>query len=361
MRKKMTKTIIDYYVNECMKFVKKPENFHKMTEMKRLLSDIEKIETGTTEYEIIKETNLYRLLHYKSRKEHAYKYPLLIVYALINKSYILDLQPNKSWVKNLLDQGINVYLIDWKSPGKFDKFTTIDDYVNLFIYECVELVKNIENIDKVSLQGYCMGATMSLIYTSLHQKNVKNLITIAPVVDTEKDKTVIKNMAQHMDIDKVLSHYENFPYELLYSCYASLKPFKQGVSKYLNLFENLKDENFIQNFLRVEKWLYDTPPIAGETFRQWIKDIYQKNLFSKNKLVIGENRINLANVKVPLLNLVADQDHLVSPECSVSLNSLVSSTDTNLMRFSTGHVGLIASGYSQNVVLPKVGNWIKIH
>jgi polyhydroxyalkanoate synthase len=361
MRKKMTKTIIDYYVNECMKFVKKPENFHKMTEMKRLLSDIEKIETGTTEYEIIKETNLYRLLHYKSRKERAYKYPLLIVYALINKSYILDLQPNKSWVKNLLDQGINVYLIDWKSPGKFDKFTTIDDYVNLFIYECVELVKNIENIDKVSLQGYCMGATMSLIYTSLHQKNVKNLITIAPVVDTEKDKTVIKNMAQHMDIDKVLSHYENFPYELLYSCYASLKPFKQGVSKYLNLFENLKDENFIQNFLRVEKWLYDTPPIAGETFRQWIKDIYQKNLFSKNKLVIGENRINLANVKVPLLNLVADQDHLVSPECSVSLNSLVSSTDTNLMRFSTGHVGLIASGYSQNVVLPKVGNWIKIH
>ena len=361
MRKKMTKTIIDYYVNECIKFVNKPENFHKMSEMKRLLSDIEKIETGTTEYEIIKETNLYRLLHYKSGKERAYKYPLLIVYALINKSYILDLQPNKSWVKNLLDQGINVYLIDWKSPGKFDKFTTIDDYVNLFIYECVELVKNIENIDKVSLQGYCMGATMSLIYTSLHQKNVKNLITIAPVVDTEKDKTVIKNMAQHMDIDKVLSHYENFPYELLYSCYASLKPFKQGVSKYLNLFENLKDENFIQNFLRVEKWLYDTPPIAGETFRQWIKDIYQKNLFSKNKLVIGENRINLANVKVPLLNLVADQDHLVSPECSVSLNSLVSSTDTNLMRFSTGHVGLIASGYSQNVVLPKVGNWIKIH
>lgn len=357
----MTRTIIDYYVNECVKFVNEPENFKKITEMKRLLSDIEKIETGTTEYEVVKETNMYRLLHYKSTKERAYKYPLLIVYALINKSYILDLQPNKSWVKNLLDQGINVYLLDWKSPGKFDKFTTIDDYVNLFIYECVELIKNLENIDKISLQGYCMGATMSLIYTSLHQKNVKNLITIAPVIDTEKDTTVIKNMIQYMDIDKVLSHYENFPYELLYSCYASLKPFKQGVNKYLSLFENLKDENFIQNFLRVEKWLYDTPPIAGETFRQWVKDIYQKNLFSKNKLVIGDNRINLSNIKVPLLNLVADQDHLVSPECSVPLNSLVSSTDTNLMRFSTGHVGLIASGYSQNVVLPKVGNWIKIH
>jgi len=357
----MNKTILDHYLNEYMDFLNEPENFKKLTEMKKLLSNIEKIETGQTEYEVIKETSLFRLLHYKSNKERVYKYPLIIVYALINRSYILDLQPNKSWIKNILDQGINVYLIDWKSPGKFDKFTTIDDYVNLFIYECVELVKSIENIDKVSLQGYCMGATMSLIYTSLYQKNVKNLITVAPVVDTEKDKTVIKNMAQNMDIDKILSHYENFPYELLYSLYASIKPFKQGLNKYLNLFDNLKDENFVQNFLRVEKWLYDTPPIAGETFRQWIKDIYQNNLFSKNRLLVGENRINLSNIKVPLLNVVADQDHLVSPECSISLNNLVSSTDRNLMRFSTGHVGLIASGYSQNVVLPKIGNWIKIH
>ena len=357
----MNKTILDHYLNEYLNFINEPENFRKLTEMKRLLSNIETIETGQTDYEIIKETNLFRLLHYKSNKERVYKYPLIIVYALINRSYILDLQPNKSWIKNILDQGINVYLIDWKSPGKYDKYTTIDDYVNHFIYECVELVKSIENIDKVSLQGYCMGATMSLIYTTLYQKNVKNLITVAPVVDTDKDKTVIKNMAQNMNIDKILSHYENFPYELLYSLYASLKPFKQGVSKYLNLFDNLKDECFVQNFLRVEKWLYDTPVIAGETFRQWIKDIYQNNLFSKNKLVVGENRINLSNIKVPLLNIVADQDHLVSPDCSISLNKLVSSTDTNLMRFSTGHVGLIASGYSQNVVLPKIGNWIKIH
>ena len=188
----MNKTILDHYLNEYLNFINEPENFRKLTEMKRLLSNIETIETGQTEYEIIKETNLFRLLHYKSNKERVYKYPLIIVYALINRSYILDLQPNKSWIKNILDQGINVYLIDWKSPGKFDKYTTIDDYVNQFIYECVELVKSIENIDKVSLQGYCMGATMSLIYTTLYQKNVKNLITVAPVVDTDKDKTVIK-------------------------------------------------------------------------------------------------------------------------------------------------------------------------
>ncbi len=357
----MNELLYNSLANEYLTFVKDPKNIDKIKEIRKILATIENIKTGLTEYEVVKETGLFRLLHYKPIREQAYKYPLLIVYALINKSYIFDLQQNKSWISKLLEQGINVYLLDWKSPSKSDKYTSIDDYVNLFIYDCIELIKDIENTDQVSLQGYCMGATLCLMYTSLYQKNVKNLTTIAPVVDSEKDTTVIKNMAQHMDIDKVLSYYDNFPYELLYTLYASLKPFKQGVNKYLTLFNNLEDKSFVQNFLRVEKWLYDTPPIAGATFRQWVKDIYQKNLFAKNKMIVGENKINLSKIKVPLLNVVADADHLVSPNCSIALNDLVSSTDKSLMNFPTGHVGLIASGYSQKNVLPRVGKWIITH
>ncbi len=357
----MNKLLLDYLMKDYFTFIKDPDNLIKVNKIKKLLSNIENIKTGLTDYEIVKETPLYRLLHYKPITEQSYKYPLLIVYALINKSYILDLQQDKSWVRSLLEQGINVYLLDWKAPSKLDKYTTIDDYVNNFIYECVEKVKNIENVEQISLQGYCMGATMSLMYSSIYQKNIKNLITIAPIVDSEKDKSVIRNMAHHMDIDKVLSMHENFPYELLYLVFASLKPFKQGVSKYLNLFNNLEDENFVQNFLRIEKWLYDTPPIAGEAFRQWVKDIYQQNLFAKNKMIVGENKINLSNINVPLLNVVAEADHLVTPDCSISLNNLVSSSEKSLMKFPTGHVGLIASGFSQKMVLPKIAKWIRTH
>lgn len=357
----MNELLYNTLTNEYLSFVKDPKNIVKIKEIKKLLSNIETVQTGLTEYEIVKETGLYRLLHYRPITEQTYKYPLLIVYALINKSYIFDLQQNKSWISKLLEQGINVYLLDWKSPSKSDKYVSIDDYVNLFIYDCIELIKENESVDQISLQGYCMGATMSLIYTTLYQKNIRNLTTIAPVIDSEKDTTVIKNMAQHMDIDKVLSYHDNFPYELLYALYASLKPFKQGVNSYITLFNNLDDKNFVQNFLRVEKWLYDTPPIAGETFRQWIKDIYQKNLLAKNKMIVGENKINLSKIKVPLLNVVADSDHLVSPNCSISLNNLVSSNDKSLMNFPTGHVGLIASGYSQKNVVPRVGKWILTH
>src|ERR671921_869881 len=360
MRTKMNSLLLNYLVNDYFTFIKDPENISRLKEIRKLLSNIENIRTGSSEYEVIKETTLFRLLHYKPLKQQTFKYPLLIVYALINKSYILDLQNDKSWIRNLLEQGINVYLIDWKPPSKLDKYITVDDYVNLFIYDCVESIKSIENVDQISLQGYCMGGTMSLMYTSLYQKNIKNLITIAPIVDAEHDKSVVKNMAHFMDIDKILSFHENFPYEYLYLVFSILKPFKQGVNKYFNLFNNLEDQNFVQNFLRIEKWIYDTPPIAGEAFRQWVKDIYQKNLFAKNKMIIGNSKINLLNIKVPLLNVVAEADHLVSPECSVSLNNLVSSSDKSLMRFPTGHVGLIASGFSQKAVLPKISKWIKM-
>src|SRR6476469_6416516 len=220
----MNKLLLDYLMNDYFTFIKDPDNLIKVNKIKKLLSNIENIKTGLTDYEIVKETPLYRLLHYKPITEQSYKYPLLIVYALINKSYILDLQQDKSWVRSLLEQGINVYLLDWKAPSKLDKYTTIDDYVNNFIYECVEKVKNIENVEQISLQGYCMGATMSLMYSSLYQKNIKNLITIALIVDSEQDKSVVKNMAQFMDIDKVLSFHENFPYEYLYLVFSVLKP-----------------------------------------------------------------------------------------------------------------------------------------
>jgi polyhydroxyalkanoate synthase len=204
-----------------------------------------------------------------------------------------------------------------------------------------------------------MGATMSAIYSTLHEDKIRNLATIAPVIDSNQDTTVLGNFSRHLEPDRMFNSIGNLPSEQLYALFSTLKPFKQGVNKYFNLVENIDNEEFVQNFLRVEKWLYDTPPIAGETFRQWITDIYQRNLLVANEMKIGNEIVDLSKIKIPLLNIVAEEDHLVSPQCSASLNDAVSSPDKRLMRFHTGHVGLIASSYSQNNVLPKVGQWIK--
>lgn len=335
------------------------EIYLRLDRTKSILHTAGSIDVGNTPHKVIEETKAYKLLHYRPWVSKPVKTPLLVIYALINKSYVLDLQQDKSWVRNLLRQGFNVYLVDWKTPTRADKYVSFDDYVNCYIDDCVELVRRKNSIDKITLHGYCMGATMSVIYTTLYQEKVRNLAAIAPVIDTEKDTTVLSNFSKHIDIDKIFDSFGYLPPEQLYACYSTLKPFRQGINKYFNLVENIDNEQFVQNFLRIEKWLYDTPPIAGETIRQWIKDIYQKNLLVNNEMKICNEVIDLTKIKIPLLTIVAEEDHLVSPECSAALNNAVSSMDKRLMRFQTGHVGLIASTYSQNNVLPKVGQWLK--
>ena len=335
------------------------EGYRKLEKARNILYTAGNVEVGVTPSEVLAETRAYRLLHYQQMVSKTAKTPILIVYALINRSYVLDLQPDKSWIRSLLSQGFDVYLIDWKAPTVADKYVSFDDYVNFYIDDCVEALLKKTKVDKLTLHGYCMGGTMSTMYTALHQEKVRNLAVIAPVIDTERDSTVIANLAKNMDVSKMLQVIGNLQSEQMYALYSALKPFKQGVNKYFNLVQNIDNEQFVGNFLRLEKWLYDTPPIAGETFRQWISDIYQKNLLVKNELKLRDKLIDLSTIKVPLLNIVADEDHLVSPQCSAPLNDLVSSADKRLMRFQTGHVGLIASLYSQNNVLPKIGQWLK--
>lgn len=335
------------------------EFYRKLEKTRDVLHTAGQASVGQTPHEVIRETRSYRLVHYQQMVNKTARTPILVVYALINRSYVLDLQEDKSWIKSLLSQGFDVYLVDWKTPTMVDKYDSFDDYVNIYIDDCVDTVLQKNRVDKLTLHGYCMGASMSIMYTTLHEEKVRNLATIAPVVDTEKDTTVIGNLAKHMDVDKMLATIGNLPSEQLYACYSVLKPFKQGVNKYYNLVQNIDNQQFVQNFLRIEKWLYDTPPIAGETFREWISDIYQKNLLVKNEFKLGDEIIDLSRIKVPLLNIIADEDHLVSPQCSAPLSDVISSTDKRLMRFHTGHVGLIASLYSQNNVLPKVGQWLK--
>jgi polyhydroxyalkanoate synthase len=334
------------------------EAYRRLEKARNVLYTAGNVGVGETPNEVLVETRAYRLVHYQQMVSKTARTPILVVYALINRSYVLDLQPDKSWIRSLLSQGFDVYLVDWKTPTAVDKYVSFDDYVNCYIDDCVETVLEKNKIEKLTLHGYCMGGTMSTMYTALHQDKVKNLAVIAPVIDGQKDSTVIANLAKNMDVDRMLQIIGNLQSEQLYAFYLTLKPFKQGINKYLNFLQNVDNEQFVGNFLRLEKWLYDTPAIAGETFRQWISDIYQKNLLVKNEMKLRDKIVDLSTIKVPLLNIIADEDHLVSPECSAPLNDIVSSTDKRLMKFHTGHVGLIASLYSQNNVLPKVGQWL---
>ncbi|MFB5610456.1 MAG: class III poly(R)-hydroxyalkanoic acid synthase subunit PhaC [Nitrosopumilaceae archaeon] len=327
----------------------------------KLVAAPDEIQLETTPYDVVYEEDKVRLLHYKPMTEKQIHIPYVIAYAVINRYHILDIHPRKSWVKNLLQQGLDVYMIDWGTPTNIDKYLDFDDYVNGYLDNCIEFVKDETGVDQVSLQGYCTGGTLSTVYASLHPENIKNFVATAPVIDGWRDTTVVSNLAKHIDVDKMVETIGNMPPEFMYYCFSVLKPFEQGVEKYVKFFKNIDNEDFVDNFMRVEKWLGDTPPIPGELFRQWIKDIYQENLLVQDKMYVGGKHVSLKNIKMPLYTQVAVGDHLVSPECSMPLHYSVGSEDKTLRIYPTGHVGMIASSLSQKKVLPELGQWLKEH
>ncbi len=209
------------------------EAYRKVEKVRDVLHTAGNVEVGGTPNEVLIENRAYRLLHYRQMVSKTARTPILVVYALINRSYVLDLQHDKSWIRSLLTQGFDVYLIDWKAPTAADKYVSFDDYVNCFIDDCVEAVIKRTKVEKLTLHGYCMGGTMSTMYTALHQDKVRNIAVIAPVIDGQKDFTVIGNLAKNMDVDKMLQVIGNLQSEQLYALYSALKPFKQGINKYL--------------------------------------------------------------------------------------------------------------------------------
>ncbi|MFZ0512600.1 MAG: alpha/beta fold hydrolase [Candidatus Nitrosopolaris sp.] len=137
--------------------------------------------------------------------------PLLIVYAFINRHYILDLLPEISVVGNLLRQGFDVFATDWGTPSAYDKDLTIGHFVNSYMDRSVDLIREITKSDKVSLFGYCWGGNLVLIYAALHPEKVKNVITIVTPGDFSLDDTLLSVWTKSMDVDTLLNAFGNVP------------------------------------------------------------------------------------------------------------------------------------------------------
>ena len=284
--------------------------------------------------------------------------PLLIVYALVNRPYMTDIQENRSTIKGLLATGQDVYLIDWGYPDQADRSLTMDDYINGYIDRCVDHIREAHGVDKINVLGICQGGAFSLCYSSLHADKVKNLVTMVTPVDFQTPDNLLSAWVQHIDIDLAVDTMGNIPGELLNWTFLSLKPFSLTGQKYVNMVDVLGDQDQLKNFLRMEKWIFDSPDQAGETFRQFIKGFYQNNAFINGGFKIAGQEVALKNVTCPILNIYALQDHLVPPDASRALKDRTGSADYTELAFPGGHIGIYVSGKAQKEVTPAIGSWL---
>ena len=320
---------------------------------------IRNIDVGMTPSEVVYEENKLELLHYESEADEPHGTPILVVYALINKPFILDLQPDRSVVHRLLEAGHDVYLIDWNEPSRLDQHLTLDDYVNRYIDNCVDVVRDRSGADQINILGYCMGGTMTSIYTALHGEKVRALGLMAAGLCFQGTGGVLELWGdeEHYDPQDVVDVYGNVPADMLDIGFALMDPVANYVSKYIRLYENLENDDFVENFARMERWLDEGIDLAGETYIQFLEDIYQDNKLYDNEMHVGGEHVDVTEIDVPVLQIIGEYDHLIPPETSKPFNDIIGSDDTGIIEYPTGHIGLAVSSSSHSDVWPEVAEW----
>jgi len=326
--------------------------------MNTLLS-IKDIEVDLTPKELVYEEDKMKLYHYKPLSKDVIPVPVLIVYALVNRQYMMDLQQNRSVIRNWLELGLDVYIIDWGYPDQMDKYLTLEDYIDGYLNNAVDVVRRRCGLDKINLLGVCQGGTFSVIYSALYPEKVKNLVTVVTPVDFSTRDGLLFIWSKYMNIDNLVDTFGVIPGSFMNSGFIILKPFQLMLDKYMGLIENLDDPEVVEDFLRMEKWIFDSPGQAGEAYRKFIKDLFQENLLIQNKLEVGGRKVNLKKIEIPLLNIFGEYDHLVPPAASRPLNDAVSSKDKQMISFRVGHIGMFVSSKSQKEVAPAVARWLK--
>jgi polyhydroxyalkanoate synthase len=318
-----------------------------------------KTDIATTPCEVVYEEDRVRLKHYASDGSAGVKTPLLIVYALINRETMLDLQPGRSVVQNFLKEGIDVYMIDWGYPSRKDRYLNIDDHVNGYMDNVIDFIRKRHNVPKINLMGVCMGGTFSVMYSALHPEKVNTLITTVTPTNFDTDKGLLHIWAKDLDVDKLVQASGNMSGDLLNVTFLLLNPARLIIDKYVGFMEKLDDKNFVENFVRMEKWIFDSPDVPGETFKEFIKDFYQKNLLIQNKKELGGQRVDLGNITMPMLNIYGRYDHLVPPEASNLITQKVGSNDVEDICLDTGHIGIYVSSKCQKELVPKIVGWLR--
>jgi poly[(R)-3-hydroxyalkanoate] polymerase subunit PhaC len=314
-----------------------------------------------THSRVIYESGLVRLRHYEARTTERKRIPLLLIYSLIKRPFILDLQPGRSVVEYLVKQGFDVYLIDWIPPRPEDKWRGFDAYVNSDIANAVRAIQIYSGVGQVSILGYCFGALLALMYSAMHTTNVKNLVTLTIPFDTTPRQLPIEHLTAAMtarSAELIVEMYGNAPASMMFSFFNTLAPAHHLFDKFVGAYRTESARpGYISTFKLFERWLHSDVPMAGQIFLE-TSEMWRENSLMKGTMKLGGKIVDLTRIAMPLLNVIGDRDDIVNPNSSEPLPELVSSTDKQNLHYPTGHMGAAISADSLKRLWPQITNWL---
>ena len=294
--------------------------------------------------------------------EQRHKVPLFLVFALMNKPYILDLRPGNSFIEYMVKQGYDVYLLDWGAPGPEDKDLKFDDYVLDYLPRAIRKLKAVSGSDEFSMLGWCIGAILTTIYAALRPDDgLKNLLLLtAPLDFTDKTAGGFARWVndQCFDPDKIVDAFGNVPGKMIDYGAKALKPVENYIGSYLTLWDNLDNPRIVESWHAMNTWVTDLIPMAGATYLQLIQEFYQENRLIEGTLTIRGERVDLSRIRANLLNVIALADHISPPCQSESIMTKVSSQDQLLLKVKGGHIGMMAGSGAMKYTWPHIDAWL---
>jgi len=270
------------------------------------------------------------------------------------------LMPETSLLGDLVSRGIDLYLVDWGYPDDADCGRGLEDYVDGDLDACVEHIRRTRQVDRVDLLGICQGGTLALCYTALNPAKVARLVTTVTPVDFQTPTDLLSHLVRQVDVDALVTAYGNVPGDFLNAIFLAQKPLQLSVQKYVDFVANADKDAASELFLAMEKWIFDSPALAGEAFRQFAKGCYQQNGLVNGSLRIGERRVELARVKQRVLNIYARDDHLVPPAASKALRTIIGSGDYKEVEIPGGHIGIYVSPRARALLVSCVADWLGV-
>jgi polyhydroxyalkanoate synthase len=329
----------------------------KLSKGYETLQKIDHVEVGTTPKELVWQSDKVKMYHYLSDTPAKCATPVLVSFALLNRHDVLDLQPDRSLMRKLVSEGLDVYIMDWGYPTRADRYLSMEDYIDGYMNDAVDFLRHRHKVEKIHKMGICQGGTFSMIYAALYPEKLKTLTTYVAPYDFENGGCMLYTWAKYIDVDAMVDSMGTIPGSQIDSAFGMLKP-SMNVSKYFGVLDSLEDQDKLLNFLRMEKWKGDLPAIAGEMYRKYIKDLFQDNLLIKGEFELGGRRVDLGKMTVPFLNVHATEDNIIPNNSTKTVMSHIGSTDKKEYAFPGGHIGVFVGGKSQKELAPAVAGWV---
>lgn len=330
--------------------------------------DIEIAETPAETVFQIDKVQVQRYLPLEGVKPNKTAPPILICYGLFGRQTMIDLQEDRSLVLNLLEAGIEVYVVDWGNPTRADQYLNFDDYVDTYLRLGVEHVMQANGGKPITLFGICEGGTFATMLAAMHPEYLAGLALAITPIDFHGEpeefwngegfiNSWVSNLEQS-DIDLLIENYGNLPGAVTGALFTSLTPVASMTKYNIGLAALEGNEAAMLNFLRMEKWIADRPDHPGEAARQWLNDLYRHNKLVNGTFEISGEKVNLANITCPVINIFAEQDHIIPVSCSKALGAHIKPELYKEIGFPGGHVGVFVSRKAQGVVAGGLIDWL---